>query len=75
MKNYYAKCKGKCYAFSDKGSRDTAVNDYGFEKITATQALKEFGYTDSASRHVIKHTVIPCTTPLELRSALTEVVL
>lgn len=73
MKNYYAKFKGKCYAFNNKGSRDTAVNEYGFEKLTAYQALREFGYTDSCSQYVVRCTVVPCSTPLELRDALSEV--
>lgn len=73
MKNYYAKFKGTCFAFNNKGSRDTAVTEYGFEKLSAQQALREFGYTDSCSRHVVKHTTISCLTPLELRNALAEV--
>ena len=73
MKNYYAKFKGECYAFNNKGSRDTAVNEYGFEKLTANQALRGFGYTDSCSSYVVKCTVVPCSTPLELRNALSEV--
>lgn len=73
MKNYYAKFKGTCYVFNNKSSRDTAVNEYGFEKLTAYQALREFGYTDSCSHYVVKCTSIPCSTPLELRNALAEV--
>ncbi len=73
MKNYYAKFKDMCYAFNNKGSRDTAVNEYGFEKLTASQALREFGYTDSCSHFVVRCTAIPCSTPLELRNALSEV--
>ncbi len=73
MKNYYAKFKGKCYAFNDKGSRNTAVDEYGFELITASQALRQFGYTDSCSHRVVKCTVAPCATPLEMRNFLSEV--
>lgn len=73
MRNYYAKFKGKCYAFNVKGSRDTAVNEYGFEKLTKSQALRQFGYTDSCSQRVVKNIVVPCTSPLETRNFLAEV--
>ncbi len=73
MRNYYAKFKGKCYAFNNKISRDTAVNEYGYEKLTSNQALREFGYTDSCSHRVVKCTAITCATPLELRNWLAEV--
>lgn len=73
MRNYYAKFKGKCYVFNNKGSRDTAVNEYGFETLTKSQALRGFGYTDSCSCRVVKCTTVPCSTPLELRNALSEV--
>lgn len=73
MKSYYAKYKGKCYAFNDKGGRNTAVEEYRFELMTACQALRQFGYTDSRSLRVIKCTVVPCATPLEMRNFLSEV--
>lgn len=73
MKNYYAKFKGKCYAFNNKGSPDTAVNEFGFEKLTKSQALHQFGYTDSCSQRVVRCAAVPCSTPLELRNTLSEV--
>lgn len=56
MKNYYGKRSGKCYAFEDKHTRDVAVYEYGFEPLTRSEALHQFGYTDSCSNRVIKLT-------------------
>lgn len=55
MKNYYGKRKGKCYAFKDKHTRDVAVREYGFEPLTRSEAMVQFGYTDSCSHRVIEH--------------------
>lgn len=53
-KNYYARNKGECFAFQDKAARDAAVREQGYEPLTASEAMKQFGYTDSCSRRVIK---------------------
>lgn len=58
MKNYYASLNGKCYAFQGKIARDEAVNRQGYKPLTATDAMKQFGYTDSCSRRVIKCTIV-----------------
>lgn len=59
MKHYYAIFKDKCYAFARKIQRDSAVAAYGFTKITAYQALRQFGYTDSCSQYVVKCINVP----------------
>ena len=74
MRNYYAKFKGECYAFNDKNGRDTAVNEYGFEKLARSKAMLQFGYTDSCSRRKIKGVTVSSSSPLELRNYLAEVV-
>ena len=73
MRNFYAKYKGKCYAFNNKSGRDIAVNEFCFEKLTKSDALRQFGYTDSRSMRVVLCTVAPCTSPLETHNFLTEV--
>lgn len=54
MKYFYAEKDGRCYRFTTKQARTDAISDNGFKAITAPEALKMFGYTDSASRRVIK---------------------
>ena len=54
MKNFYASLNGKCYAFQEKSARDEAVKKQGYKPLTAAEAMKQFGYTDSCSRRVIK---------------------
>lgn len=73
MRNFYAKFKGKCYAFNNKSGRDIAVDEYGFEKLAKSEALRQFGYTDSRSMRVVVNIAVPCTSPLEMRNFLTEV--
>lgn len=53
-KNYYASKKGVCYSFQGKGARDAAVSEGGYKPLTAAEAMKQFGYTDSCSQRVIK---------------------
>lgn len=55
MKQFYGKRGGKCYAFGSKHTRDVAVYEYGFEPLTRSNALVQFGYTDSCSHRVIKN--------------------
>lgn len=73
MKTYYAKYKGKCYGFKRKIHRDSAVGAYGFESLSAYQALREFGYTDSCSRYVIDYIEVPAET-LQARTFLSSVI-
>ena len=54
MKYWYAKHSGRCYKFPNKSARATAVKDSGFIALTAVEAMKQFGYTDSTSTRVIK---------------------
>lgn len=54
IKNYYASKNGECYAFLDKAARDVAVRDKAYTPLTASEAMKQFGYTDSCSCRVIK---------------------
>lgn len=54
MKNYYASKNGECYAFRVKIARDAAVSKQGYKSLTAAEAMKQFGYTDSCSCRVIK---------------------
>lgn len=54
MKNYYASKDGKCYAFCVKVARDAAVSKQGYTPLTAAEAMKQYGYTDSCSHRVIK---------------------
>lgn len=70
MKNYYAKHKGKCFAFQDRKLLSCALNTYGFEPIKQAEALRQFGYTDSASRYVIDYQAI--SSEEELRSLVMQ---
>lgn len=54
MKYYYAKVNGNCYKFKSKPARDAAVAKFNYTPLTATEAMREFGYTDDASRRVIR---------------------
>lgn len=54
MKYWYAKANGHCCRFPSKSARTTAIKDSGFVALTAVEALRQFGYTDDASRRVIK---------------------
>ena len=54
MKFWYAKNGGRCYKFPNKAARTTAVKDAGFTVLTATEAMRQFGHTDSTSTRVIK---------------------
>lgn len=54
MKFWYAKNNGRCYKFPNKNARSTAVKDSGFIALTAAEAMRQFGYTDSTSTRVIK---------------------
>lgn len=54
MKNYYASKNGECYAFRVKPARDEAVSKRGYTPLTASEAMKQYGYTDSCSRRVVK---------------------
>ena len=54
MKFWYAKSNGRCYKFPNKAARAIAVKDAGFTALTATEAMRQFGYTDSTSTRVIK---------------------
>lgn len=60
MKNYYAKSakQKKCYAFRIKGGRDIAVKFAGLISLTRSEAMKQFGYTDSRSIRVIECTKV-----------------
>lgn len=53
-KHYYASKKGECYAFQSKAACDAAVQEQGYVALTASEAMKQFGYTDSCSRRVIR---------------------
>lgn len=54
MKNYYASKNNECYAFRVKIARDAAVQKQGYKPLTAAEAMKQFGYTDSCSLRKIK---------------------
>lgn len=54
MKYWYAKQNGRCYKFTNKSARTTAIKDSGFTALTAVEAMRQFGYTDSISTRVIK---------------------
>lgn len=54
MKYWYAKQNGRCYKFTNKSARTTAIKDSGFTALTAVEAMRQFGYTDSTSTRVIK---------------------
>ena len=54
MKYWYAKQSGRCYIFTNKSDRTTAVKDAGFTVLSAAEAMRQFGYTDSTSTRVIK---------------------
>ena len=61
-KHFYAKYAGNCYGFARKIHRDNAVKAYGFKKLSANSAAREFGYTDSCSRYVIDCEYVPAET-------------
>ena len=69
-KHYYATFKDKCYAFTKRIHRDSAVSAYEFTKITAYEALRQFGYTDSCSKFVINCKYIPADTKMALKYIL-----
>ena len=54
-KKFYAKAAifGPCYSFPNKEVRDLAVRYRKLIPLTAAEAMKQFGYTDSCSRRVI----------------------
>lgn len=54
MKYWYAKVNGRCYKFKNKQARDIGVTKFSYIALTAPEAMKQFGYTDSASRRVIR---------------------
>ena len=54
MKYWYAKNGGRCYKFPNKSARTIAIKDSGFTALTAVEAMRQFGYTDSTSTRVIK---------------------
>lgn len=70
MKYWYAKNDGRCYKFPNKVARSTAVKDSGFVALTAAEAMRQFGYTDSTSTRVIKaynYVVLPERKPAAYR--------
>ena len=57
-KHFYAMSRhdgGKsCFKFKSKAERAESMEQNELIPLTAAEAMKKFGYTDSASRRVIK---------------------